>query len=64
MDSTTVLADAGAVWRDDITPTLHEYIAIPALSPAFDADWDANGHIARAVDLVARLVPRPARSPA
>ena len=53
MDQATVLADAGAVWRDEITPTLHDYIAIPALSPALDADWDANGHIARAVDLVA-----------
>ncbi len=53
MDQAAVLDDAGAVWRDDITPTLHDYIAIPALSPAFDAEWDANGHIGRAVDLVA-----------
>ena len=53
VDSTTVLADARAVWRDEITPILHDYIAIPALSPALDADWHANGHIARAVELVA-----------
>lgn len=40
------------VW-DDIVPVLHEYIAIPALSQDFDADWRANGEIARAVELIA-----------
>lgn len=32
-------------WRDDIVPALHDYIAIPAKSPAFDRDWAAHGHI-------------------
>ncbi len=40
-------------WRDELVPRLTEYIAIPALSPAFDPDWDANGHIGAATDLVA-----------
>jgi acetylornithine deacetylase/succinyl-diaminopimelate desuccinylase-like protein len=53
VDTTTILDDVGAVWSDDIVPTLHDYIAIPALSPAFDADWASNGHMTRAVDLVA-----------
>ncbi len=44
-DSTTGL------WAG-LVPILSEYIAIPALSPAFDADWAANGHMDRAVDLV------------
>lgn len=39
------------VW-DDIVPVLHDYIAIPALSQDFDADWRANGEIARAVELI------------
>ncbi len=39
-------------WRDELIPRLEEYIAIPALSPAFDADWKQSGHIDRAVDLV------------
>lgn len=39
------------VW-DDIVPVLHDYIAIPALSQDFDADWRANGQIARAVELI------------
>ena len=53
LDAAAVLADAGAIWTDDIVPTLHDYIAIPNVSAAFDADWAANGHMARAVDLVA-----------
>jgi acetylornithine deacetylase/succinyl-diaminopimelate desuccinylase-like protein len=40
------------VWEDEILPILHEYIAIPALSPAFDADWAASGHLDAAVELV------------
>ncbi|MCL4153436.1 UNVERIFIED_CONTAM: hypothetical protein GTU68_042909, partial [Idotea baltica] len=39
-------------WRDELIPRLKEYIAIPALSPAFDADWQNTGHLGRAVDLV------------
>jgi acetylornithine deacetylase/succinyl-diaminopimelate desuccinylase-like protein len=40
-------------WRNDLIPRITEYIAIPALSPAFDPDWASSGHIAAAVDLVA-----------
>lgn len=39
------------VWNDSITPTLVDYIRIPAKSPAFDADWAANGYIADAIGL-------------
>ena len=37
---------------DEIVPILHDYIAIPNVSEAFDLDWRANGHMQRAVDLV------------
>ncbi|MGI9614941.1 MAG: M20/M25/M40 family metallo-hydrolase, partial [Acidimicrobiales bacterium] len=40
-------------WRDELVPRITEYIAIPALSPSFDPDWAASGHIDAAVDLVA-----------
>ena len=40
-------------WRDELVPRITEYIAIPALSPAFDPDWATSGHIGTAVDLVA-----------
>ncbi|MGI9596085.1 MAG: M20/M25/M40 family metallo-hydrolase, partial [Acidimicrobiales bacterium] len=39
-------------WREELIPRLQEYIAIPALSPAFDEDWSTTGHIGRAVDLI------------
>jgi len=37
---------------DEIVPVLHDYIAIPNLSPNFDADWREHGHMAAAVDLI------------
>ena len=43
---------ANEAW-DGIVPVLHEYIAIPNVSPVFDPDWRANGHMAEAVDLIA-----------
>ena len=42
------------VWADDIVPALSDYISIPALSPDFDADWKASGHLDAAVDLIHR----------
>ena len=36
-------------WRERITPALVDYIAIPAKSPMFDADWQAHGLIDRVV---------------
>ncbi|MFH7041960.1 M20 family metallopeptidase [Paucibacter sp. JuS9] len=36
---------AARVWDEEIVPALTQYIAIPAKSPMFDADWAANGHI-------------------
>ena len=47
-----IRACANETW-DDIVPILHDYIAIPNVSPAFDPDWRANGHMAEAVDLIA-----------
>lgn len=43
---------ADADWRERILPALIEYIAIPCESPAFDPDWDARGHMARALELM------------
>ena len=40
------------VWDQSIVPTLCDYIRIPNKSPAFDADWLANGHMQRAVELL------------
>jgi acetylornithine deacetylase/succinyl-diaminopimelate desuccinylase-like protein len=39
------------IWRDEIVPTLTEYIAIPNKSPSFEPDWEKLGHMEKAVDL-------------
>ena len=40
------------MWDDSIVPSLIDYIKIPAKSPHFDPDWEANGHVQAAVDLI------------
>jgi acetylornithine deacetylase/succinyl-diaminopimelate desuccinylase-like protein len=39
-------------WEESIVPTLCEYVRIPNKSPMFDPDWEANGHMSRAVHLL------------
>ena len=53
------IADGTAQWvreqvASSIIPALIEYIRIPNKSPSFDPEWQANGHMARAVELCAR----------
>lgn len=43
-------------WDHDIIPALRQYIAIPAKSPAFDAEWEANAYIDRVVRDAAQWV--------
>ncbi|MGY6501352.1 MAG: M20/M25/M40 family metallo-hydrolase [Acidimicrobiales bacterium] len=50
LDALTAHSDR--VWDDEIVPALCDYIAIPAKSVAFDPDWEANGHIDAAVELI------------
>jgi acetylornithine deacetylase/succinyl-diaminopimelate desuccinylase-like protein len=42
------------VWDASIVPALVDYIRIPNKSPHFDSEWHANGHMRRAVELLAR----------
>lgn len=42
-----------AFWDREILPALQAYIRIPNESPLFDPDWQAHGHMERAVALVA-----------
>lgn len=39
-------------WDRELVPLLHDYIAIPNVSPAFDPEWAAHGHMAEAVALL------------
>ena len=49
LDDTRVSKFVDETWEREIIPELETYIEIPAKSPAFDADWRANGHIDEAV---------------
>ncbi|MET0387975.1 MAG: M20 family metallopeptidase [Polyangiales bacterium] len=44
-----------STWDEQIVPTLEQYIRIPNKSPLFDPEWQAHGHMDRAVDLVAEF---------
>ena len=39
-------------WERDVLPTLQDYVRIPNVSAAYDADWKAHGHMDRAVELI------------
>ncbi|MDP2066015.1 MAG: M20 family metallopeptidase [Burkholderiaceae bacterium] len=45
LDAAQALDHATRAWDGDIVRQLTDYIRIPAKSPAFDADWAAQGHI-------------------
>ncbi|WP_066455301.1 M20 family metallopeptidase [Castellaniella caeni] len=49
LNPATLQAFVDAQWDDEIVPALQHYIAIPAKSPAFDPDWEKNGHIEQVV---------------
>ncbi|MCC7011615.1 MAG: M20 family metallopeptidase [Planctomycetes bacterium] len=53
LDSKAVQSFVSDTWDKSIVPALVEYIAIPNKSPAFDAEWKKNGHMDRAVELIA-----------
>ena len=40
------------LWDESIVATVTDYIKIPAKSPIFDADWQAHGYIAAAMNLL------------
>ena len=56
MNSDDLLKGVSAYWDREILPTLTEFIRIPNESPSFDRDWERNGHMARAIELVAEWV--------
>ncbi|MCI4428574.1 MAG: M20 family metallopeptidase [Burkholderiales bacterium] len=49
-DETSALAAfANTAWDREIVPAITRYIAIPAKSPMFDADWAQHGYLERVV---------------
>ena len=55
-EASALAAFAARTWDEEIVPAITNYIAIPAKSPMFDADWAANGHIERVITDAARWV--------
>jgi len=51
-----LLGHVSQAWDSDIVSQLSDYIAIPAKSPAFDADWAKHGHIDQVVQRAADWV--------
>jgi acetylornithine deacetylase/succinyl-diaminopimelate desuccinylase-like protein len=45
LNAAQALSQVTTQWDDDIVGQLTDYIAIPAKSPGFDADWAQHGHI-------------------
>jgi acetylornithine deacetylase/succinyl-diaminopimelate desuccinylase-like protein len=56
LDGAQVLQSVTQAWDRDIVSQLSDYIAIPAKSPAFDADWAQHGHIDTVVQRAADWV--------
>ena len=52
LDTDAVAAFVEKTWEDEIVPQLTDYIAIPNKSPLFDPDWEANGYMEQAVELI------------
>jgi acetylornithine deacetylase/succinyl-diaminopimelate desuccinylase-like protein len=52
IDAAAVAAHVDSAWTTSIVGLLHDYIAIPNVSPAYDAAWAEAGHMQRAVELV------------
>jgi len=53
MDVKALRGTIDRAWDESITERLSAYVRIPNKSPMFDANWEANGHMERAVTLVA-----------
>jgi acetylornithine deacetylase/succinyl-diaminopimelate desuccinylase-like protein len=49
LDPDALMAYVNDKWDHDIIPALTHYIAIPAKSPSFDADWEKNAFIERVI---------------
>jgi acetylornithine deacetylase/succinyl-diaminopimelate desuccinylase-like protein len=52
MDNQKARALINSAWDQSIIPALQDYIRIPNKSPNFDPDWEANGHMEAAVQLM------------
>jgi len=52
MDNKQAAEFVSNMWDDSIIPEIAEYIKVPNKSPHFDPDWEANGHMETAVEML------------
>ena len=55
-DNAALSAFAETAWNERILPQLKDYVAIPAKSPLFDADWEEHGLLDKVVRDAAQWV--------
>ena len=53
LDPADTVARTRRTWDDHVQPALVDYIRVPALSVAFDPDWEAHGHLDAVVEAAA-----------
>jgi len=56
LNTTQALSHVSHAWDGDIVQRLSDYIAIPAKSPMFDADWLAHGYLETVVRNTAQWI--------
>ncbi len=52
MDLDNLRASIARQWDEHVVPSLLEFVAIPAVSPAYDPEWAQHGHLTAAVEHV------------
>jgi acetylornithine deacetylase/succinyl-diaminopimelate desuccinylase-like protein len=60
LDSSAASALVDHTWDADIVPALHEYIRIPNVSSAYDAQWAEAGYMTQATELLRQWCDRQA----
>ena len=53
LDKTALARLVDTQWEQSILPRLTEYVRIPNKSPLYDPQWEKNGHMERAIQLMA-----------
>ncbi|HEV8718453.1 MAG TPA: M20 family metallopeptidase [Candidatus Binatia bacterium] len=56
MDTSKTCHFVETTWTNSIVPALKEYLTIPNQSPAYDMNWNTNGYMDQAVELIANWI--------
>ena len=56
MDLNTARQFVETTWTEQIIPALQEYLTIPNQSPLYDPNWNTNGYLDQATELIAKWI--------